>query len=89
MTRWAGEARRVVAGIEARGQRALLVGGTGLYFQALVDGLCPPGRYPAVRDQLTPMRTPRSCTGGWRRSTPWPRPGWNRPTGGGSCERWR
>jgi tRNA dimethylallyltransferase len=52
LTRWAGEARSVVAGIEARGRRALLVGGTGLYFQALVDGLCPPGRYPAVRDQL-------------------------------------
>ena len=27
-----------LAGIEARGHRALLVGGTGLYFQAVVDG---------------------------------------------------
>ncbi len=52
LARWAGPARRVVAEIEARGHRALLVGGTGLYFQALVDGLCPPGRYPAVQEQL-------------------------------------
>jgi tRNA dimethylallyltransferase len=52
LTRWAAEARRVMAGIEARGHRALVVGGTGLYFQALVDGLCPPGRYPAVRADL-------------------------------------
>ena len=42
----------MVAGIEARRHRALLVGGTGLYFQALVDGLEPPGRYPAVKREL-------------------------------------
>jgi tRNA dimethylallyltransferase len=52
VTRWAAHARQAVADIEARGHRALLVGGTGLYFQALVDGLCPPGRYPAVQRQL-------------------------------------
>jgi len=52
VTRWAAEARQVVAGIEARGRRALLVGGTGLYFQAVVDGLEPPGRYPPVRAEL-------------------------------------
>jgi tRNA dimethylallyltransferase len=52
VTRWASEARRAIAGIEARGHRALLVGGTGLYFQAVVDGLEPPGQYPEVRDQL-------------------------------------
>jgi tRNA dimethylallyltransferase len=54
LARWAAEARGAVAGIEARGHRALVVGGTGLYFQALVDGLCPPGRYPAVRARLEP-----------------------------------
>ncbi len=52
LTRWVAEARRVVAAIEARGRRALLVGGTGLYFQALVDGLHPPGQYPCVRAEL-------------------------------------
>jgi tRNA dimethylallyltransferase len=52
VTRWADAAAEVIAGIEARGRRALLVGGTGLYFQAVVDGLTPPGRYPAVRAEL-------------------------------------
>jgi tRNA dimethylallyltransferase len=52
VTRWVAEARRAVAGIESRGHRALLVGGTGLYFQALVDRLEPPGRYPEVRSEL-------------------------------------
>jgi tRNA dimethylallyltransferase len=52
VARWAARARRAVAEIEGRHHRALLVGGTGLYFQALVDGLCPPGRYPAVQQEL-------------------------------------
>ncbi|MGZ8752674.1 MAG: tRNA (adenosine(37)-N6)-dimethylallyltransferase, partial [Acidimicrobiia bacterium] len=36
-------ARSAVAAIEARGRRALLVGGTGLYVQAVVDALEFPG----------------------------------------------
>jgi tRNA dimethylallyltransferase len=48
VTRWLEAAAAAVAGIEQRGRRALLVGGTGLYFQALVDDLRPPGRYPEV-----------------------------------------
>jgi tRNA dimethylallyltransferase len=44
--------RAVLAGLEARGRRAVLVGGTGLYYQAVVDGLALPGRYPAVRAAL-------------------------------------
>lgn len=52
VTRWADAARSAVSGIEARGHRALLVGGTGLYFTAVVDGLTPPGRYPDVRAEL-------------------------------------
>jgi tRNA dimethylallyltransferase len=52
LQRWLGEARRAIAGIERRGCRALLVGGTGLYFQAVVDGFDPPGRYPEVRADL-------------------------------------
>ena len=35
--RFQAEARAAVADIEARGKRALLVGGTGLYVQAVVD----------------------------------------------------
>ncbi len=48
LTTWAEKARQAVAAIAGRGRRALLVGGTGLYFQAIVDGLEPPGRYPDV-----------------------------------------
>ncbi|MGH9003260.1 MAG: tRNA (adenosine(37)-N6)-dimethylallyltransferase MiaA, partial [Acidimicrobiia bacterium] len=45
----AGEA---IAGIESRGRRALLVGGTGLYYQAVVDGLTPPGRDADLHETL-------------------------------------
>jgi tRNA dimethylallyltransferase len=41
-----------LAGIEARGHRALLVGGTGLYLRAVVDRLAIPARYPDVRAEL-------------------------------------
>ena len=43
------EARTAISGIEGRGHRALLVGGTGLYVQALVDDLEIPGRFPEAR----------------------------------------
>lgn len=45
-------AREAIAAIEARGRRALLVGGTGLYFQAVVDDLEFPGEDPALRATL-------------------------------------
>lgn len=41
-----------LAAIASRGNRALLVGGTGLYVQAIVDGLTIPGRWPEVRHEL-------------------------------------
>ncbi|HEY5153798.1 MAG TPA: tRNA (adenosine(37)-N6)-dimethylallyltransferase MiaA [Acidimicrobiales bacterium] len=41
-----------LASIAARGRRAVLVGGTGLYLRAATDGLEIPGRYPAVRADL-------------------------------------
>jgi tRNA dimethylallyltransferase len=41
-------ARAVLADIAARGRRALLVGGTGLYLRSVVDQLRIPGRYPDV-----------------------------------------
>src|SRR5205814_10181791 len=37
---------------EARGKRALLVGGTGLYVQAVVDDLRFPGEDPDLRAEL-------------------------------------
>lgn len=44
--------RAALAGIEARGHRALLVGGTGLYLRAVVDDLEIPGRFPATRAEV-------------------------------------
>ncbi len=41
-----------LAGIEAKGHRAVLVGGTGLYLRAVIDALTIPGRYPEVRAEL-------------------------------------
>ena len=44
-----GQARDAIATIEDRGHRALLVGGTALYVQAVVDDLHIPGQYPDAR----------------------------------------
>ena len=44
--------RDAVRAIEARGHRALLVGGTGLYVQAVVDDLRLPGEDLALRSEL-------------------------------------
>lgn len=41
-----------LAQIEARNNRPLLVGGTGLYLRAIVDRLDIPGRYPVIRQAL-------------------------------------
>jgi len=46
------ELRDVLADIEARGRRAVLVGGTGLYLRAVVDDLTIPGQYPDVWAEL-------------------------------------
>jgi tRNA dimethylallyltransferase len=45
-------ARAALAGIAARGNVAVLVGGTGLYLRAVVDDLDIPGRYPEVAAAL-------------------------------------
>ncbi|MEY2566439.1 MAG: tRNA dimethylallyltransferase [Actinomycetota bacterium] len=52
VARFQAAAREVLAGIEARGKRALLVGGTGLYLRAVIDDLAVPGLYPDVRAEL-------------------------------------
>ena len=46
------EARRAIAAIEARGHRALLVGGTGLYYQVVVDDFDLPGEDRELRAAL-------------------------------------
>jgi tRNA dimethylallyltransferase len=53
VARFQTEARRAVADIETRGNRALLLGGTGLYVQAVVDDLQFPGEDLALRGELT------------------------------------
>ena len=52
VARYQADARAVLADIEARGRRALLVGGTALYLRAVVDDLTLPGQYPEVRAEL-------------------------------------
>jgi len=46
-------ARAALADISARGHRALLVGGTGLYLRSVVDDLSFPGRFPEVAARLS------------------------------------
>ncbi len=51
--RFVADARREIAAIHAAGRVPLLVGGTMLYFKALLEGLAPlPGADPAVRARL-------------------------------------
>jgi diaminopimelate epimerase/tRNA dimethylallyltransferase len=52
VARFQADARRAVGEIEARGHRALLVGGTGLYVQAVIDDLRFPGESPDLRAAL-------------------------------------
>ncbi|MEX0665655.1 MAG: tRNA (adenosine(37)-N6)-dimethylallyltransferase MiaA [Acidimicrobiia bacterium] len=52
VVRFQTEARAAVADIEARGRRALLIGGTGLYVQAVIDDLRFPGESPDLRSEL-------------------------------------
>jgi tRNA dimethylallyltransferase len=50
---FAAQAREVVSALQARGKTPVIVGGSGLYLRALVDGLHPaPGKDDAVRAQL-------------------------------------
>jgi tRNA dimethylallyltransferase len=47
------EAQRAIADVEARGKRAVVVGGTGLYIKALTSGLIKGGEVdPAIRKRL-------------------------------------
>jgi tRNA dimethylallyltransferase len=50
-------AEPVLSGIEDRGARALLVGGTGLYVRGIVDGFRPPPRYPELSRRLDALTT--------------------------------
>ncbi|MDQ3384840.1 MAG: tRNA (adenosine(37)-N6)-dimethylallyltransferase MiaA [Actinomycetota bacterium] len=52
LARFLPAARAAVSAIAGRGSRALLVGGTGLYVQALVDDLEVPGLFPVTRAEV-------------------------------------
>jgi tRNA dimethylallyltransferase len=52
VARFQAAAAEAIAGIEARGHRALLVGGTGLYYQAVVDAFELPGEDRELRAVL-------------------------------------
>ena len=52
VARFQQECLAAVADIEARGKRAVLVGGTGLYLRAVIDGFTIPGQFPAVAADL-------------------------------------
>ena len=52
VARFQADAAEAIAGIERRGRRALVVGGTGLYVQAVVDGLALPGEWPELKAEL-------------------------------------
>ena len=52
VARYQTEARRVLDEIAARGARAVVVGGSGLYVRALLDDMRFPGTDPAVRARV-------------------------------------
>ncbi len=57
--RYAEQARRLLCDITARDRRVLVVGGTGLYFRALIDGFAPtPAVDPDLRAELEQMDLP-------------------------------
>lgn len=52
VARFRAAARQALETIEARGHTAILVGGTGLYLQAVIGDLEPPGEWPVLRRTL-------------------------------------
>jgi tRNA dimethylallyltransferase len=52
LARFQEEAREAIDDIAARGSHPMLVGGSGLYFRAVVDGFVLPGEDPTVRAEL-------------------------------------
>jgi tRNA dimethylallyltransferase len=87
------DAQRLIGEIHARGRLPLLVGGTMLYFKALIDGLdALPQADPAVRaalDAEAAERAGRPCTPSSRRWTLSRPPVWPRRMPSASSGRWR
>jgi len=60
LARFQAAAHTALADIASRGRRAVLVGGTGLYLRAVIDGLEIPGQHPEVRAELEADRDTRA-----------------------------
>lgn len=52
LTKFQAAAQQARLAIEARGNLALFVGGTGLYHRAVIDNLNIPGQYPNITSEL-------------------------------------
>ncbi len=63
VSRFQTDARNALDEIAAHDGIALLVGGTGLYYQAVVDGLEIPGQWPQVRKELEEVAASREGLG--------------------------
>jgi len=60
--RWAAMARGAIAEVRAAGRHPIVVGGTGLYLTALIDGIAPvPEIDPAVRAEVRGLATPAAA----------------------------
>jgi tRNA dimethylallyltransferase len=52
LSRFAELARAAITGIEGRGKRIILVGGTGLYVDTIIGELTLPGQFPDLKAEL-------------------------------------
>ena len=82
-----------VEAIAARGAVPIMVGGSMLYIQSLLDEWSFPGHRSGGAGPVGGRGSPRSasadCTRSWPASTPTPPRRSCRPTAGASCGRWR
>ncbi len=89
VSRFQAAAAAALGGIESRGHVAVLVGGTGLYHRAVVDGLTLPTRYPEhaahLAAELAGGRALSELYSRLARSTRSPRRASSRATSAGSC----
>ena len=55
---WANEAKKVIATVHERGAVPIMVGGTGLYFRTLLDGIAPvPPIHDTIREAVRALDT--------------------------------
>jgi tRNA dimethylallyltransferase len=61
--RWADEAKAEIDAAHAAGRTAILVGGTGLYLDTLLNGIAPvPDIHPAIRDAIRALPVSETYT---------------------------